>query len=323
MGQGGILILKDSIIQWVLFFFIYCFIGWVWETIYVSVRKRKFTNRGFMNGPILPIYGFGAITILLVTIPVDSSIILTFIVGMIGATVLEYMTGVVMEALFKVRYWDYSNQRFNYKGHICLSSSIAWGVASVLLVNVIQVPIAGWVKAIPRLVQEITTVFLTIIASFDMAMSVRDALDIKEILMNIKQNNEEVQKLQRRLDVWIAVIDDETQNLKQKLEQMVESRQDDETGYFGRKLENMKKRFEVVEKAAGQFDWKVKGMQHNEVKMEFEGMKEKLLVSITKRDLRKIRLGKHAGRLLRRNPYAVSKDYAAELNEVKNLNNDR
>lgn len=316
-------ILRNSIIQWVLFFFIYCFIGWVWETTYVSLRKRKFTNRGFMNGPVLPIYGFGALTILFVTIPVHTSKILTFVVGMIGATVLEYMTGVVMEALFKVRYWDYSNQRFNYKGHICLSSSIAWGFASVLIVNVIQVPIAMLVKEIPRLVQESMTVILTVCATFDMAMSVRDALDIKELLMNIKQNNEEMQKLQKRLDVLIAVLDDETQNLKHKIEQMVESRQDEENGYFGRKLENIKKRFEEVERVAGQFDWKVKGMQRNEVKTEFEGMKEKLLVSITKRDLRKVRLRKHTGRLLRRNPHAVSKEYAAELNEVKNLKNNR
>ena len=70
-------------------------------------------------------------------------------------------------------------------------------------------------------------------------------------------------------------------------------------------------------------DWKVKGIERNEVKTEFEGMKEKLLVSITKRDLRKVRLGKHTGRLLRRNPHAVSKEYAAELNEVKNLKNNR
>lgn len=132
-----------------------------------------------------------------------------------------------------------------------------------------------------------------------------------------------MQKLQKRLDVLIAVLDDETQNLKHKIEQMVESRQDEENGYFGRKLENIKKRFEEVERVAGQFDWKVKGMQRNEVKTEFEGMKEKLLVSITKRDLRKVRLGKHTGRLLRRNPHAVSKEYAAELNEVKNLKNNR
>lgn len=79
--------------QWVLFFFIYSFIGWVWECCFVSVRKRRWVNRGFMYGPMLPIYGFGALAVLISTIRVRDSIPLIFLFGMVGATLLEYVTG--------------------------------------------------------------------------------------------------------------------------------------------------------------------------------------------------------------------------------------
>ena len=82
--------------QWILFFFIYSFAGWVWECCYVSVRKRRWVNRGFMHGPILPLYGSGALVILIGTIPVRENIALVFICGMIGATILEYITGAAM-----------------------------------------------------------------------------------------------------------------------------------------------------------------------------------------------------------------------------------
>lgn len=113
--------------QWLLFFFIYCFLGWCWESAYVSVRKRQWVNRGFLKGPFLPIYGSGALAVLVSTLPVRECPALVYIFGLIGATLLELVTGICMENLFHVRYWDYSNQKFHYKGHICLSSSVAWG----------------------------------------------------------------------------------------------------------------------------------------------------------------------------------------------------
>ena len=114
-------------IQWLFFFYFYCFFGWVFESTYVSIKSRHFVNRGFMRGPFLPIYGSGAIMMLVVSMPFQDNLILTYLAGCAGATLLELVTGMTMEALFKVRYWDYSNQKFNYKGHICLSSTIAWG----------------------------------------------------------------------------------------------------------------------------------------------------------------------------------------------------
>lgn len=106
-----------SVIQWLFFFYFYCFVGWCIESTYVSVHQKRLVNRGFMRGPFLPLYGSGGIMMLVVSMPFQEHLILVYIAGCIGATILEYVTGVTMEALFKVRYWDYSDKKFNFQGH--------------------------------------------------------------------------------------------------------------------------------------------------------------------------------------------------------------
>ena len=137
--------------QWALLFFFYCFCGWVWESCYVSAKQRHWVNRGFLHGPLLPIYGSGAIIILFATLPVADSFWLVYFLGMLAATALEYVVGAVMEQLFKVRYWDYTKQPFNLHGYICLTSSIAWGFFSDLLIYVIHPPIDKLLHKLPAL----------------------------------------------------------------------------------------------------------------------------------------------------------------------------
>ena len=117
--------------QWIMMFYFYCVAGWVWETLYVSIRKKQWINRGFLYGPWLPIYGTGAILILFTTLPFAESGFLIFLIGMISATALEYVTGAVMERIFHMRYWDYSEEPLNLNGQICLKVSVAWGFFSL------------------------------------------------------------------------------------------------------------------------------------------------------------------------------------------------
>ena len=127
--------------QWLAFFYIYCFFGWIFESAYVSFLKKRFVNRGFLHLPLLPLYGTGAVMMLWVSLPVKDNLFLVYAAGVIAATILEYVTGWGMEKLFKVKYWDYSDQRFQLNGYICLSSSIAWGFLTILLTEVIHRPI--------------------------------------------------------------------------------------------------------------------------------------------------------------------------------------
>ncbi len=201
-----------SVIQWLFFFYFYCFFGWCFESAYVSIKSRKFVNRGFMKGPFLPLYGSGAIMMLLVSKPFLQHWWAVYIAGCIGATLLEYVTGVVMEALFKVRYWDYSNQPFNFKGHICLSSSLAWGGLTMLMTYVIHKPVEAFVLDIPSAVLTIITVLLTVYIAGDFALAFKAALDLRDILVYLEKAKEE----------WNAKKELFAENMEQKKESIVD-----------------------------------------------------------------------------------------------------
>lgn len=198
-----------SSIQWLFFFYFYCFFGWIFESTFVSLKSKKFVNRGFMRGPFLPIYGSGAIMMLVVSMPFQDNIFLTYIAGCIGATALELVTGVTMEALFKVRYWDYSNQKFNYKGHICLSSTIAWGFLTILMTEIVHRGVEKVIFIIPYTAVAVITVILTVYIIVDFTLSFKAAMDLRDILVGLEKAKEEMERIQKRLDVIIAVVNDE------------------------------------------------------------------------------------------------------------------
>ena len=204
--------------QWVLLFFFYCFCGWVWESCYVSLRQRRWVNRGFLHGPLLPIYGSGAIIILFVTLPVEDDLRLVWLMGMLAATALEYVTGVVMERLFQVRYWDYSNQKFNLNGHICLSSSIAWGFFSILLVRFLHPPVGRLLADVPAWLVDPAAIVLTAVFSADVVRSVQDALDLKEILTRVAEENEDLRRLAKRAEVAAAFAEDDLRKFRERTE---------------------------------------------------------------------------------------------------------
>lgn len=198
-----------SILQWLFFFYFYCFFGWCFESAFVSMRKKRFVNRGFMRGPFLPLYGSGAIMMLVVSMPVRDNLFLVYVAGCIGATALEYVTGVTMEALFKVRYWDYSNQRFQFQGHICLSSTLAWGFLTILMTEVVHRPVEKLSLLLPHTVMLLLVSFLTVMIAADFIMSFRTALDLRAVLVKLEKAKEELEHMQKRLDVIIAIADDE------------------------------------------------------------------------------------------------------------------
>lgn len=170
--------------KFVLTFFIYSFIGWIWESTYKSIRQKKFINRGFLNGPWLPIYGFGALMILAVTFPVRQNNGLIFLLGMLSASLFEFLVGAAMEKIFHARYWDYSRLPLNVKGYISLPVSILWGVFSLILVHVIDVPISRLIAAIPPFLLYLMDILFCIFFVLDTIFSIVQALDLKKVLKN-------------------------------------------------------------------------------------------------------------------------------------------
>ena len=133
-------------IQW---FILYSFMGWVVESIYMSFCNHKITNRGFAKGPFCPIYGFGALTVFFILRPYSDNSILLFFLGSFLATTLEFLTALVMKRIFGEIWWDYHEKPFNYRGIICLESSIAWGFYTLFLFMFLQNIVAAFVAMIP------------------------------------------------------------------------------------------------------------------------------------------------------------------------------
>lgn len=122
----------------VLYFFVYAFLGWVLETIYCVVTLGVFNKRGFLYGPICPIYGFGAIILITCLENIKTNKIGKFFISLIAFTAFEYVVSVVLESLFGLRWWDYTNEPFNFQGRISLAFSMAWGVIGVVFIEEIH-----------------------------------------------------------------------------------------------------------------------------------------------------------------------------------------
>ena len=196
-----------SPLQLMFFFFTYCFFGWIIESTWVSLHQKRLVNRGFLRGPFIPIYGCGAMTLVLVGTPLIKWPVAVFFGGMISATILEYFTGAAMEAIFKVRYWDYSDKPFNINGHVCLFTSVCWGGLSLAVDYVIHKPIVALTEAMTykELVLIVTVVSVYFIV--DATLSFKAAFDLRAIIIQMEKAKEELRLMQKRLDVILAFVD--------------------------------------------------------------------------------------------------------------------
>lgn len=185
--------------QWLLVFYLYCFLGWCFESTVVSVQQRHFVNRGFLRGPMLPIYGFGATILLHVSLPLYDKPVALFLASMVAATVFEYIVGVIMEKLFKVKYWDYSTHRFQFQGRICLQSSLCWGFLGLILARVIHPPVEWIVAGLPFAALVIVDILLTAGFAGDVVVSVRTALDLAKLLEELDELRAQSAELRREL----------------------------------------------------------------------------------------------------------------------------
>ncbi|NLK94792.1 MAG: putative ABC transporter permease [Clostridiales bacterium] len=169
-----------NILQWTLFFYIYCFLGWIIESTIVSFSEKRIVNRGFLKGPFLPIYGSGALIILFVTLPFRNNYLLIFLLGMIFATILEYFTSWLMDKILTMKYWDYSNEKFNLNGRICLKCSLFWGVLSLFLTLVIHTPIEKYVLNFNY--TKITVIILSLYFVIDFSYSIYNVINLNKLL---------------------------------------------------------------------------------------------------------------------------------------------
>ncbi len=193
-----------------LIFMTYAFGGWAMEVIISLLQRRKLVNRGFLVGPICPIYGVGALLLSLV-VNSDESLLVIFCVAVVGSAVLEYSVSYIMEKLFRVRWWDYTDRPFNLNGRICAESVLAFGVIGVLILKIINPALLALYSSMPQFLMFLLAAVLAAWLIFDIALSLwlmlgvrvtvgtvqRDATD--EIAARVHEVLTDKGKLNRRL----------------------------------------------------------------------------------------------------------------------------
>ena len=169
-----------------LWFLFYSFVGWMYESILVSCQQHRLVNRGFLNGPLCPIYGTGAILGVAILGNVRNPIII-FLISMVGATILEYTTSWVMEQLFHARWWDYSNFRFNLQGRVCLLGALIFGLGGVGVVLGSQPYVERVTDMIPLPMLHTLVTVLALITIIDLAVTVAGMLEFERVLDFVSQ----------------------------------------------------------------------------------------------------------------------------------------
>lgn len=256
-------------------FFTYSFIGWAVEVAFAAIKHGRYQNRGFLIGPICPIYGYGVVAVLLLLTPIKDNLILLFICSALVTTLIEFVTGWFLEWKYNERWWDYSNCKFNIKGYICLEFSVIWGIAATIVVKFINPPIAELVDKfaytkfgmIPgffflavyivdnilsnKKVREYTKGVQAVEAMDAAIRKVSDSISLN-IYENATESKEKVEEFMARDDVKEAVedISEKVENVKVAIEvhqeERVEKRDEIAEAIEQRRDEHNEKREEIA-----------------------------------------------------------------------------
>ncbi len=199
-------------LKWFLFFIIYSIIGWTYESILCSITGKKLVNRGFLNGPLCPVYGFGAILVLIVFYGDNTALIPLFLSSMILTTLVEYITSVLLEVFFNAKWWDYTERPFNIHGRVYLTGALVFATLSVLLIRIIHPFILSLMERLPLNIIVVLALTIFIVLLVDLYFTVRHILLLKTRLTTTRQ------EFDRLLREGTIRIEEFKEALQQKIE---------------------------------------------------------------------------------------------------------
>ncbi|MEG0978465.1 MAG: putative ABC transporter permease [Oscillospiraceae bacterium] len=182
----------DKILLYIAFFFFYSFIGWILECIWCTFSETRqahrfvFINRGFLAGPLCPIYGCSALSMTIFLQPFAHNLIIVFFLGIVVCDLVEYLTSYIMEKIFNARWWDYSNRFMNLHGRICLEHTVIWGILSVIFIRFINPSVTSLIQKIPQQYFDIAIYVLLAIFIIDFLIAVIATIDINVLRSKIK-----------------------------------------------------------------------------------------------------------------------------------------
>ncbi|HIZ12599.1 MAG TPA: putative ABC transporter permease [Candidatus Mediterraneibacter stercorigallinarum] len=169
-----------NIYQLLWIFFIYSFIGWCGEVVLAAVNRHKFVNRGFVSCPLCPVYGAGAVAVSVFLPELEEQLFFLFLGGMIVTAFVEYLTGRLLELIFHKKWWDYSDQKFQLDGYVCLKNSVIWGICSVLVIRIFNPLLCRGLELLPMLLGEVLLWVLGVLLAIDFIGSGIAVLGLKK-----------------------------------------------------------------------------------------------------------------------------------------------
>lgn len=216
----------QQLFEILMYFIIYSVLGWIMESIIRSVIERKIINTGFLRGPVCPIYGIGAIIMLLFLERFQDNIIVLFLIAIVVLTTWEYLVGVLLEKMFNTKYWDYSHQKFNFQGRICLTNSLFWGVLGVVFVKYIHPFVQGLISKVEMNLLYYIIAIISLVMVVDFISTVIKVKNIKLTLEKADKINKEIkEKLKelRKINKDLKEEKDETKSkTKENIQKLIE-----------------------------------------------------------------------------------------------------
>ncbi|MCP1101483.1 putative membrane protein [Aequitasia blattaphilus] len=215
-----------------LYFFIYGFLGWCTEVAFAGFKEKRFVNRGFLNGPICPIYGVGVTSVVLLASSLEQQVLLLYLFSAVLVTVLELLTGFLMDKLFHHKWWDYSTLPFNIGGYVCLPFSVLWGGACVFIIKGIHPLIRGLVQRIPRTVVIVLLLVLGGLLISDIVVTTIAVSKLNKKLERMNRIAKDLHELSDKLgeNIYEKVMD--TVELQEKIKKLREDYQNESKGSF-------------------------------------------------------------------------------------------
>lgn len=232
------------------YFILYAFLGWCVEVLYASKNKGEFVNRGFLNGPFCPVYGFGAIFLILIVKPFEKNILFLIIACLFFPSFIEYITGYILEKLFNTSWWDYSKTKFNLHGRICLKFSIIWFFVSLLLILFIHpFIIESIVNSIPVNYGFIIMNALILYLLIDIYITILSLIKLKGLFIELTRISLELKSrvaIIKEIAVSIKPMDITTtpRNIKDKITDTFENTTRNLSNKLNNKMENINNKFE-------------------------------------------------------------------------------
>lgn len=307
----------------ILYFFVYGFLGWCAEVGFAAVKEHKFVNRGFLNGPICPIYGVGVTIVIAFLTPYKDNLILLYISSVILVTLLEGVTGWAMDKIFHNKWWDYSKQPFNIGGYVCLIFSLVWGIACVAIMDLVHPLIHQALTFIPHTLGIVLMAVLGIAMFADLYVTASAIFKFNKRLASMEKIAGELHEISDQIgeDIYETVITamEKQEASRQKLDEAAaewkEKTQEATSGLLEKTQEATSGLFEKTQETASGLLEKTQEIS-DEMRSRIDDLKTRY------QDL-SIKTPKVSRRLVKAFPKMESRNYKVQLEELRKKVNER